>query len=161
MQQEERTAVYIVHLLVHDPEVVLYLLIVGVVVLDDVHGVIQVHELGRRVPRVPHWVVQRRRRVGKLQRHPHPLRHVPAPERHREPGVTEQLPGDALEEVDVGAVEREEEPGEVHLDGQLRVADLPVRTRRCSRRSGCSPAGRSCAGRFATAPSSTRSRACT
>lgn len=39
MQQEERTAVYIVHLLVHDPEVVFYLLIVGVVVLDDVHGV--------------------------------------------------------------------------------------------------------------------------
>jgi len=102
------------------------LLLVGQVLLQSIREV-QVSHLGRRVARLPYRVVQRRRLIGEHLRDTHALGDVPAPDGQRERGVPQQLGRDALEEVEVGAVEGEEEPREVDLYAQLRVPQLPVR----------------------------------
>ena len=116
------------HLFIHDPKVVQDLLLVGQVLLPSLSKEeVEVRDLGRRVAGLPNGVVQRRRLVGERLGDPHPLGDVPCPDGQREAGLPEQLGRDALEEVEVGAVEGEEEPGEVDLHAQVRAPRLAVR----------------------------------
>lgn len=114
------------HLPVHDHEIVHNLLPIGGGGIDTVE--VEIDDLGWLVSRVAELVVERRGGVGVYGGHYHSSWGIPVPEGHRKGLIPDQLAEHPFEEVEVESVEREEEPGEVHLQLQVREAHLVICT---------------------------------